>query len=135
MSTYFQDTTLDPLQGLRGAARQELVLECRKYREAKLLLRTIPWLGPIRVALLIGRVQPPHRFRSKRQFWAYCRLAPETHDSGQYRVVNGQIQRRSKPVLIRGLNWNHNHDLKNLFKIAAITLHVWKKESRSTLNI
>jgi hypothetical protein len=34
-------------------------------------------------------------------------------------VVHGQVQRRSKPVLIRGLNWNHNHDLKNLFKSTA----------------
>ena len=79
-------------------------------------------------------------------------------------MVNGQLERRKKPVFIRGLNLNHNHDLKNLFKsaatgasashglfrpfyenllgkgmkpelarltlarkIAAITLHVWKK--------
>jgi len=111
---------LDFLQGLRGAARQELILECRKYREAK-LLRTIPWLGPIRVALLLGRVQTPHRFRTKRQFWAYCGLALETRDSGQYRVVRGQIEHKKKPLFIRGLNRNHNHDLKNLFKSAATT--------------
>jgi hypothetical protein len=151
------------LQQLRRDARQDLILECRKHSETK-LLRTIPWLGPIRVALLIGRVQTPHRFRSKRQFWAYCGLALETRDSGEYRVVNGQIEGKKKPVFIRGLNLNHNHDLKNLFKsaataasgsegafgrfyenllkkgmrvemarltlarkIAAITLHVWKK--------
>ena len=39
------------------------------------LLRRIPRLGPIRVALLIGLVQTPHRFRTKRQLWAYCGLA------------------------------------------------------------
>ncbi len=111
---------LDLLQQLRRDARQDLILECRKHSETK-LLRTIPWLGPIRVALLIGRVQTPHRFRSKRQFWAYCGLALETRDSGEYRVVNGQIERRKKPVFIRGLNRNHNHDLKNLFKSAATT--------------
>ncbi len=81
----------------------------------------MPWLGPIRVALLIGRVQTPHRFRTKRQFWAYCGLALETRDSGEYRVVDGQIERKKKPVFIRGLNRNHNHDLKNLFKSAATT--------------
>ncbi len=111
---------LDLLQQLRRDARQDLILECRKHSETK-LLRTIPWLGPIRVALLIGRVQTPHRFRTKRQFWAYCGLALETRDSGDYRVVNGQIERRKKPVFIRGLNRNHNHDLKNLFKSAATT--------------
>ena len=108
------------LQQLRREARQDLILECRKHSEAK-LLRTVPWLGPIRVALLIGRVQTPHRFRTKRQFWAYCGLALETRDSGEYRVVNGQIERKKKPLFIRGLNRNHNHDLKNLFKSAATT--------------
>jgi transposase len=154
---------LDVLQQLRREARQDLIVECRKHQETK-WLRTIPWLGPIRVGLLIGRVQTPHRFRTKRQFWAYCGLALETRDSGEYRVVQGQIERKKKSVFIRGLNRNHNHDLKNLFKsaataasgsavgfgefyknllqkgmrpgmarltlarkLAAITLHVWKK--------
>jgi len=111
---------LDGLQRMRREARQDLMQECRQYDEAK-WLRTIPWLGPIRVALLLGQVQTPHRFRSKRQFWAYCGLALETRDSGQYRVLEGQIERRRKPVLMRGLNWNHNHALKNLFKSAATT--------------
>src|SRR5664279_2762002 len=111
---------LDLLQQLRREARRDLILECRKHNETK-LLRTVPWLGPIRVALLIGRVQTPHRFRTKRQFWTYCGLGLETRDSGEYRVVNGQIERKKKPVFIRGLNWNHNHDLKNLFKSAATT--------------
>jgi transposase len=111
---------LDLLQELRREARRDLIVECRKHSETK-LLRSIPWLGPIRAALLIGRVQTPHRFRSKRQFWAYCGLALETRSSADYAFVNGQLQRRQKPVFIRGLNLNHNHDLKNLFKSAATT--------------
>ena len=111
---------LDLLQQLRREARQDLILECRKHNETK-LLRTVPWLGPIRVALLIGRVQTPHRFRTKRQFWAYCGLALETRSSADYGFVEGQLERRKKPVFIRGLNRNHNHDLKNLFKSAATT--------------
>ena len=108
------------MQALRREARQELIRECRKHGAAP-LLRTIPFLGPIRAALLIGRVQTPHRFRSKRQFWAYCGLALETRSSADYRFVNGQLERTRKPVWIRGLNLNHNHDLKNLFKSAATT--------------
>jgi transposase len=111
---------LDLLQQLRREARRDLILECRKHSESK-LLRTVPWLGPIRVALLIGRVQTPHRFRTKRQFWAYCGLALETRSSADYQMVDGQLERRKKPVFIRGLNRNHNHDLKNLFKSAATT--------------
>ena len=66
-------------------------------------------------------MQTPHRFRRKRQFWAYCGLALETRSSADYQMVNGQLERRKKPVFIRGLNLNHNHDLKNLFKSAATT--------------
>jgi transposase len=154
---------LDLLQQLRREARRDLLLECGRHAESQ-LLRTIPWLGPIRAALLMARVQTPHRFRSKRQFWAYCGLALETRSSADYQLMNGEPRRRSKPVFIRGLNLNHNHDLKNLFKgaatsasggsgvfrsfyenlllkgmkpelarltlarkIAAITLHIWKK--------
>ena len=43
---------LDLLQQLRREAKHDLILECRKHSETK-LLRTVPWLGPIRVALLI----------------------------------------------------------------------------------
>ena len=109
---------LDLLQQLRREARRDLILECRKHKESK-LLRTVPWLGPIRVALLIGRVQTPHRFRSKRQFWAYCGLALETRSSADYHFQEGQLVRAKKPAFIRGLNLNYNHDLKNLFKSAA----------------
>jgi transposase len=111
---------LDDLQALRRQARQELIVESRQHEVVK-RLRTIPFLGPIRAAVLLGRVQTPHRFRTKRQFWTYCGLALETRSSADYRIRQGQVVRSHKPVLIRGLNWNHNHQLKNLFKGAATT--------------
>ena len=46
-------------------------------------------------------------------------LGIETHDRAQYRYVQGQLQRSKKPVQLRGLNRNHNHDLKNVFKGTA----------------
>jgi transposase len=33
-------------------------------------------------------------FRTKRQFWTYCGLGLETRDSGEYRVVHGQVERQ-----------------------------------------
>src|SRR6516165_8558271 len=42
-----------------------------------------------------------------------------TYDSGEYRFVGGQLKRSKKNPAIRGLNKNHNHDLKNIFKGAA----------------
>jgi hypothetical protein len=35
-------------------------------------------------------------------------------------MVRGQLKRSKKVVAIRGRNKNHNHDLKNIFKGAAI---------------
>ena len=69
---------------------------------------------------LIALIQTPHRFRTKRQLWAYCGLALQTRSSGEYRFSAGQLQPSKKPPAPRGLNINHNHDLKNLFKSAAI---------------
>ncbi len=92
--------------------------EGRKHQAMK-LLRQIPSIGPIRAVLLIALMQTPHRFRTKRQLWAYCGLALKTYDSGEYRIVEGQLKRSKKFLAIRGLNTNHNHDLKNIFKGAA----------------
>ena len=41
--------------------------------------------------------------------------AIETRDSAQYRYVAGQLQRSKKLLSLRGLNANHNHELKNVF--------------------
>jgi len=161
---YYQQ--LDALRSLRRQVRRELLAESQKHPAWKLLCQ-IPSLGPIRAAVLIGIVQTPHRFRTKRQLWTYSGLGIEAHSSGDYRFVTGQPRRALKQVSIRGLNSNHNHDLKNLFKgasiiaahkpgpfqafyeallakglrpemarltlarkIAAITLHLWKKGER-----
>ena len=110
---------LDALQALRREARRNLLAESRRHEPRK-LLRTIPSIGPIRAALLIALIQTPHRFRTKRQLWAYSGLAIETHDSAEYHYVQGQLQRTKKRATVRGLNRNHNRDLKNLFKGAAL---------------
>jgi transposase len=109
---------LDALAKIRRETRRELLGESQKHSASE-LLRRIPRLGPIRVALLIALLQTPHRFRTKRQLWAYCGLALQTRISGEYRITEGQLQHSKKVPALRGLNHNHNHDLKNLFKSAA----------------
>src|SRR5215471_4422530 len=108
----------DGLQTLRRTLRPELLAESRKHKASK-LLRQIPCIGPIWAARLIARMQTPHRFRSQRQLWTYSGLGMETHDSAQYCYVQGQLQRTKKPQQIRGLNRNHNHEMKEIFKGAA----------------
>ena len=113
---YYQQ--LDALRVLRLGVRRELLAESKKHKAWKRLCQ-IPAIGPIRAAMLLGILQTPHRFRTKRQLWNYSGLAIEMHSSADYRSVDGELQRSRKNVLVRGLNRNCNHDLKNLFKGAA----------------
>ncbi len=98
---YYQQ--LDFLRPLHQEARRDLLLEAKKHKPWK-LLRLIPGIGPIRAAIVIAVMQTPHRFRTKRHLWTYSGLALETHDSAQYRVAEGQLQRSKKPATVRGLN-------------------------------
>jgi len=109
---------LDALRVLRQDARRDLLAESKKHKAWKRLCE-IPAIGPIRAAVLLGILQTPHRFRNKRTLWNYGGLAIEMHSSADYRSVDGELQRSRKNVLVRGLNRNCNHDLKNLFKGAA----------------
>ncbi|HVR25874.1 MAG TPA: transposase [Candidatus Polarisedimenticolia bacterium] len=83
------------------------------------ILRQIPCIGPIRAALLLALMQTPHRFRSKRQLWTYSGLGVKTHDSAQHCYVDARLQRSKKPQQVRGLNQNHNHEMKEIFKSTA----------------
>ena len=109
---------LDGLRELRHKVRQQLLAEGKK-QSAYGKLKSIPWLGPVGTVLLMAFIQIPHRFRGKRQLWAYCGFALETHSSGDHRWVNGQQERSKKAALVRGLNSNHHHVLKRIFKSAA----------------
>ena len=110
---YYQQ--LDALRSLR----QEVLAESKKHKVWRLLCQ-IPSIGPIRAAVLLGILQTAHRFRAKRQLWTYSGLGIEIHSSADHEVVNGQLRRKKRHVEIRGLNENCNHDLKNLFKGAAV---------------
>src|SRR6266704_514018 len=111
---------LDLLQELRKKARRALLTEARRYPACS-LLRTVPGVGPVRSALLLALISTPFRFRTKRQLWMYAGLGLITRDSGQYQTVRGQIIRRDRPACVRGLNPEHNRELKEIFKGAALT--------------
>src|SRR6267142_4192437 len=96
--------------------RRDLLAESKKHQAWKRLCG-IPSIGPIRAAVLLGILQTPHRFRTKRQLWTYGGVGIETSSSADHRVVDGQLERKKKQVEIRGLNRNYNHYLKNLFNV------------------
>jgi transposase len=103
---------------LRQEVRRYLLAESGKH-SAWEWLRQIPFIGPIRAALILAILQTPGRIRTNRQPWTYIGFGIETHSSAEHRYVDGKLQRSKKQISIRGLNRNHNHDLKNLYKSAA----------------
>jgi len=62
----------------------DLLIESKKQKAWK-RLRQIPAIGPIRAAVLLGILQTPHRFRTKRQLWACGGLAIKMHSSADHR--------------------------------------------------
>ena len=112
---YYQQ--FDALAALRQQARREFLGSPEISGHA--ITAADSFDRPIRAAMLIALMQTPNRFRTKRQLWAYCGLALRTYTSGEYRFVSGQLKRSKKVLAVCGLNTNHNHDLKNIFKGAA----------------
>src|SRR2546426_1107218 len=105
---------------IMGAPRAKAAMVTEARRDpAWPVLRTIPFFGSVRVALLLATMQTPWRFRTKRNLWAYAGLAVVTRSSADYALVAGQAVRRRRPPLTRGLNRNHNRVLKDVFKGAA----------------
>lgn len=109
---------LEVLRELRPKAKAAMVTEARRD-PAWSVLRSIPFFGPVRVALLLATLGTPWRFRTKRQLWAYSGLAVVTWSSADHMFVSGQPVRRDRAPLTRGLNRNHNHVAKEVFKGAA----------------
>ena len=95
-----------------------MVTEARRQPAYRWLL-SVPQFGSVSVAQLLAIVGTPHRFRSKRQFWTYSGLAVVTRTTADHEVVAGVLRRSQRPVSTRGLNRNHNHVLKRVFKNAA----------------
>src|SRR5215813_14571987 len=111
---------LESLSQLRKQAKQRLLAQARTHADYRLLIK-LPGFGPVRVAQLIAVVGTPHRFRTKRQFWPYCGYAVVTRSSADYGIVEGKIVKQRKKVSTRGLNRNHNPQLKQIFKGAAMS--------------
>lgn len=117
--TLFQE--LDSLRPLIAHAEKRMLAEAQRLPAYK-IVKSVPALGPIRVAQIISVVGSPFRFRTKRQFWTYCGLAVVTRSSSDYHFIDGKSQRRKQPPATRGLNQNHNRRLKHVFKSASVDL-------------
>jgi transposase len=108
---------LDHLLAVRAHARHQMLEEAKRHPAVR-LLRTIPFIGPVRAAEIVAVMVTPHRFRTRRQLWPYAGLAVTTRSSADHRFDRGAAMRSAKPVS-RGLNHDFNRRLKKNFKEAA----------------
>ena len=111
-------TQLATLETLRPKVKGAMVAEAQRDPHWA-VLRSVPFLGPVRVAQLLAVAQTPWRFRTKRQLWAYAGLAVVPRTTAQYEMQHGRPVRRQRPPQTRGLNRNHNRVMKHIFTGAA----------------
>jgi transposase len=123
-NTYYAE-----LESLLPVSRQAIKDMLREAKTHPIFhsLRMIPGMGPIRVAEMLPIVVTPYRFPSKRNFWTYCGLGVVMRSSSDWvRAADGSWL-RTNTEKTRGLNLDHNHKLKKIFKGAATTVIGRKK--------
>ena len=97
---------LEKLMEIRRQAQKEMRKEARKHSIYK-TLRTVPGMGPNRVAELLPIVVTPYRFANKRVFWTYSGLGVVMRSSSDWiRAANGSWIRQNTQQT-RGLNSNY----------------------------
>jgi transposase len=94
---------LDVANELVASARA-LLLEAAALDPAFKLLQTIPYIGRIRSATLLGIVGHPARFSARRKFWAYGGLGVIQKVSSEHRIENGEVVREARPRGVRRSN-------------------------------
>jgi transposase len=109
---------LKALETLWNQAEERLHEASKQHRIVK-LLATAPAIGPIRSAQIVATVVTPQRFRTKRQFWAYCGLGIVTRSSADWVKDRTGRWMRAQTQQSRGLNRNRCGTLKEVFKGAA----------------
>jgi transposase len=112
---------VDGLTLLKQQVREHLLAEASRHSVVS-LLKTAPGVGPLRAAQLVPIVVTPHRFRTARQFWAYCGLAVVMRTSSDWVQLADRRWIRAKVNSTRGLNRNRSPVLKAIFKGAATTV-------------
>jgi transposase len=121
MATKILFAQLDAVEAVRNEAHLALVQEAHRHPIAS-ILETCPGLGEIRVAQLMSVVVTPDRFRTRSQFWQYCGLGIVMRSSSDWAQTPKGAWVRAEMNKTRGLTWNFNHTLKEVFKGAATTV-------------
>lgn len=104
----------DLLSKLKADTHKEMVRVARQQSGWR-WVQSIPGIGDVRAAQILGVIGTPWRFRTRRQLWRYSGLAVVDRTTDDY-DENLQRRRRHK---VRGLNPDRNAMMKSAFKGAA----------------
>ncbi len=110
---------LDFLDAQKQPIRAKMVKAGKKGKGYPYLL-SVPGIGEISAAMLLGFVVTPDRFRTKRQFWSYGGLAVNKRSSADWIGGPRGLERRYREQTL-GLNRKRHPQLKSVFKNAALT--------------
>ena len=111
---------LDAMVALKVQAKEALVRESHRHTISR-VLETCPGLGEVRVAVLIPTVVTPSRFRTARQYWAYCDFGVVMRTSSDWVRTHKGFERR-QVMGVRGLTQQYNRTLKEVYKAAVISV-------------
>jgi transposase len=111
---------LDATAALKEQAKEALVRESHRHPISR-VLESCPGLGEVRVAQLIPTVITPHRFRTARQYWAYCGFGVVMRTSSDW-VRSPKGFERRQVFGVRGLTQQYNRTLKEVYKSAVVTV-------------
>jgi len=125
-------TQLESATTLVVQARAVLIAAASEF-PAYSLLQTIPYIGEIRSAQLIGIVGEPARFGSLRRFWAYGGLGVVQRSSSDHHIESGRVVLSQRARGVR-LQRSGNRLLKKILRDVALYASVGRGEFRRLFN-
>ena len=143
---------LTMLEQSRQAYVKEICRSTTRFKELT-LLKTVPYIGDIQAAKIVSQVVNPHRFRTKYKYYSYCGLVRHARISGDrnygttkiwgnrvlkcvYKMAGhaavrgtGELRAYYDALRQRGISDQNAYNAV-CRKIAAITLSMWKHNTR-----
>lgn len=143
---------LESLEKSRQAYLKEILRSNKRFKEIR-CLKSVPGLGDIQSAKIVAQVVDPKRFANKYKYYSYCGLVRHPKDSAGksygstkiwgnrilkcvykmagHAVLKGQSRLRLYYDTLREQGTSHENAANAVCrKIAAISLSVWKNNSK-----
>lgn len=84
---------LDAVEPFAAEARAALIERAGRH-PACIVLKSLPYIGDVRAAILLATVVTPTRFPNLRKFWAYAGFAVRRRASAEHTLIDGRAVRK-----------------------------------------